>query len=79
MEGFDVAGSASFMYGCLMDTFDGNEFTLRIRLGNAEMQSPSDVANALRRSAEMLEEYGTDAPQSLLDVNGNRVGAWTVV
>lgn len=62
-----------------MDILDGDEFTLRIRLGNSEMQTGSDVASALRRAADMLEEYGADAPQSLLDVNGNRVGGWSVL
>lgn len=62
----------------LMDIFDGDQFTARIRLGNSEMQTPEDVARALREVADCLEGSGLSS-HGILDVNGNRVGEWSVI
>jgi sulfur carrier protein ThiS len=51
-------------------------FQLQIKLGNEAMQTASDVADALRRVAERLDERGFDAPSIVRDANGNLVGAW---
>jgi hypothetical protein len=52
-------------------------FQLQIKLGNEAMQTASDVADALRRVAERLDERGFDAPTGIVrDINGNLVGAW---
>jgi hypothetical protein len=58
-------------------------FVLKIQLGNEEMQSGIDVANALRSTAaENLNrisgklaagEYGY-----VIDANGNNVGSWEI-
>lgn len=53
-----------------------DEFTLTLRLGNDAMQTPEDIATALRRLAGLLDEYGFDCGQSILDQNGNKVGEW---
>ena len=62
-------------------------FTLRIKLGNAAMQTPEDVAEALRKTAEYVEGVGSyegddeevrwhlDAG-NIRDLNGNTVGSW---
>jgi len=53
-------------------------FTLKIRLGNAAMQTPEDVATALQELAPKMEmcdatgDYGR-----IMDHNGNHVGDWT--
>jgi hypothetical protein len=52
-------------------------FTLEIELGNAAMQTGEDVAHALRVAAAALEEVGCSR-SSIWDVNGNRVGVWTL-
>ena len=62
-------------------------FDLKIKLGNAAMQTPEDVAGALREVAEWLDgvgSYEADDEQILWhldagrirDVNGNTVGDW---
>lgn len=57
--------------------------TVSIQLGNAAMDTPLEVADALRRAAHVLEATDADAiapaaPESVLsalyDDNGNRVG-----
>ena len=60
-----------------------NTFTLNLRLGNDAMQTPEDIAEALRRAAGWLEDYGHDnvengGSQTLIDQNGNHVGSWVV-
>ena len=60
-----------------------DNFTLNLRLGNDAMQTPEDIAEALRRAAGWLEDYGHDdiengGSQTLIDQNGNRVGSWVV-
>ncbi len=50
-------------------------FEAKIETGNEAMQSPYDVAQALRRIATKLDrdlQAGT-----VLDENGNTVGSWT--
>lgn len=51
-------------------------FALELELGNAAMREPWDVAQALRRVADAVEN-GAGAGR-VGDVNGNTVGTWTV-
>lgn len=53
-------------------------FTLRIDLGNDAMQTPTDVANALRVLADRLDGgvWGDGTSESIRDENGNTVGDW---
>lgn len=59
-------------------------FTLTIKLGNAEMQTGDDVAEALRSVAESLDGWDTSleeswaSPRVIRDLNGNQVGTWAV-
>lgn len=56
-------------------------FTLKIRLGNVAMQTPRDVADALRRHADRLEvadSWGGDDDGPIMDTLGNKVGSWAV-
>jgi hypothetical protein len=59
-------------------------FELKIELGNDAMQTGADVARALRKLAEHMEdtdlETPIDRPDSghVRDTNGNRVGIWCV-
>lgn len=59
-----------------------NEFTLTIRLGNDAMQSGNDIAEALVRAANYINDYHQEIEAgdalSLKDQNGNRVGEWKV-
>lgn len=51
--------------------------TLRINLGNAAMQHPEDVADAIREAAGKLDGRDTleDGLRIIIrDLNGNRVG-----
>lgn len=62
------------------------EFTLSIRLGNAAMQTPADIALALRETADKIADpmlrdtYAEATPYAgrIRDVNGNTVGEWEV-
>ncbi len=51
-------------------------FELFILLGNAEMESPEDVAIALRSLAARFDEQGWAARTYIWDANGNTVGKW---
>lgn len=59
-------------------------FKLKIKLGNAAMQYQQDVAGALYRLAERLENYeimiskdkNVRTGGTIFDLNGNRVGEW---
>lgn len=65
-------------------------FTLTVELGNAAMQTPGDVLEAV---TESLNWYGADGHGTLTpwdeqpgeraglvhDANGNRVGGWAVI
>lgn len=52
-----------------------DEFKLRIRLGNAAMMNGADVADALRRVADVVQDSGDDSA-GIRDLNGNTVGSW---
>lgn len=60
------------------------KFTLEITLGNAAMEGPRDVAEALNKVAEKLSgnAYGTPlhppTEGTIRDLNGNTVGKWAV-
>lgn len=59
------------------------EFILKIKLGNEAMETPSDVAQALRETADKVERLFGRFPScgcdgSLRDVNGNTVGEFKV-
>jgi hypothetical protein len=62
---------------------DGTEvFELTIRLGNAEMQTGGDVADALRKLADRIDTRRGGVFQEVgvvRDVNGNTCGNWSVV
>ena len=49
-------------------------FQLTIKLGNAAMLTPEDIAGALRDAADAVEHGRTDG--FVYDTNGNRVGSW---
>lgn len=56
-------------------------FTTTIHLGNEAMQTPLDVARALRRIADKLdadevEKWYLGTFQTIHDDNGNDVGRW---
>ena len=52
------------------------KFTLQIELGNEAMQTPEDIADALRKAASKLEAgYGTG---NIMDLNGNSVGSYAI-
>lgn len=57
------------------------EFTMRINLGNVAMQTPRDVAGALRAAADVLENGPTPSQvrQIIRDENGNTVGDYIYV
>lgn len=60
------------------------EFKLTITLGNAEMQSGDNVADALRETARKLANrfdgmtLPADVDGKIIDANGNIVGNWEV-
>ena len=58
-------------------------FHLQIVLGNEAMQTPEDVAKALRDIADKLENSNTFQDRTggslIHDLNGNRVGGYGVV
>lgn len=53
----------------------GEEFVLRIELGNEAMNTAADVADALVRAAAMVGETGS-WEGSIADGNGNTVGRY---
>lgn len=56
-------------------------FELKLRLGNALMQEPNDVATALRSLADKLDdtyELKPNVTGLVWDANGNSVGTWKV-
>lgn len=60
---------------------DASRFTLTIKLGNAAMMTPADIAAALREVADDLADgleraHQTASPHVIRDVNGNPVGEW---
>lgn len=52
-----------------------DKFTLEIRLGSDAMQSGPDVAAALRKVADRIEN-GLEARGKIVDLNGNTVGEY---
>lgn len=57
------------------------QFILKIELGNEAMQTPQDIAQALREAAGGLDGLvpeATRASGSIRDLNGNRVGKWEI-
>lgn len=52
-------------------------FSLAIEIGNSAMESPDDVARALRRLADELETSSAAGNGRIRDDNGNAVGRWT--
>lgn len=60
-------------------------FFLKIEMGNAAMQTPSDIVHALRETARRIRD--SHAPQAELineglrirDINGNTVGTARIV
>lgn len=57
-------------------------FTLTIELGNAAMMTGEHVAAALKSVAEWIDDdtpfTGAEDGESIRDINGNRVGGWSV-
>ncbi len=58
-------------------------FKLEIEMGNDAMQTPMDIAEALRAVAQSLENYHRPwGAETLIDrisdTNGNKVGVWTL-
>lgn len=52
-----------------------SSYIINIRIGNDAMQTGGDVAGALRKLADRIEEESPDLePHSLFDGKGNRVG-----
>ena len=63
------------------------KFLMRISLGNDAMQDGRDIARALRKAADEIEDEGpfeeplvvdTVLVKGIWDDNGNNVGMWTV-
>jgi hypothetical protein len=57
------------------------KFVLEIELGNDAMQTGSDIASAIRRVADHVEEMGTAVvafKETIRDLNGNSVGYFKV-
>lgn len=52
----------------------GMNFTIQIESGNTAMQTPEDVAEALRKAADKITQGGEDG--TIRDANGNTVGFW---
>lgn len=63
---------------CPFESFHAHEepagFELHVEVGNAAMQDPEDIANALVRVAEKLMTAHKSG--AVMDDNGNTVGRW---
>lgn len=60
------------------------QFRINIKLGNSEMQTPDDVADAVHNVVITLEDVSlwsslSDSSHTIWDVNGHRVGEWLLV
>lgn len=53
------------------------EFNLTIRLGNEAMWDHENVAEALERTARAVRSL-THGDYGIFDLNGNKVGSWTM-
>lgn len=58
-------------------------FWIDIDLGNVAMRTPKDVARALYKLADKLEDMSADEAMSddwvFADDNGNSVGSWGII
>lgn len=54
-------------------------FKLKIRLGNAAMESPTDVRVALQTVIQKLQDAAGQQTGIIRDLNGNTVGQWTFI
>lgn len=54
--------------------------TVKIKTGNEAMRTASDVAEALRETANIVASRGLhrSAKHVIRDVNGNAIGEWKV-
>jgi hypothetical protein len=69
-----VTWSCRKRLGCeFEEEYPYDEFTLSLELGNDAMRSPDDIADALRRVAQMIENSQSGGG-SIMDNNGNTVG-----
>lgn len=62
-----------------MRTIEGlsTRFVATIEIGNDAMQTDADVADALRRMANMIEHgFSNVETRAILDTNGNSVGRY---
>ena len=50
------------------------KITITIELGNDEMKTDRDVANALRALADRVRQNGLEKVTRVMDGNGNTVG-----
>ena len=55
-----------------MNIYD--ELTLSLEIGNAAMETPVQVARALRSVADRIEDDALSGV--IVDANGNTVGTW---
>jgi hypothetical protein len=53
------------------------KFLLKIQLGNAEMQTAADIAEALRDVLDNLDRLPDGG--TVRDANGNTVGEWGII
>jgi hypothetical protein len=56
---------------------------IEIELGNDAMQNPQHVADALRETADKIDQiykpkFSRDDTGKIYDLNGNHVGTWRV-
>lgn len=55
-------------------------FVIDIQMSNDAMQTSADIARSLRDVADFLDNFGeldaSDTSQIILDLNGNKIGAW---
>jgi hypothetical protein len=57
------------------------EFTLTIELGNEAMRTYADIAGSVKRIFEDFarrDELAQDDAGRIYDVNGNKVGSWSL-
>lgn len=59
-----------------------DKFTLTINLGNEAMQTPQDIAEALREVVRRLDLHSLQGTEPITgkirDLNGNTVGEWKI-
>lgn len=54
------------------------KFTFTIDTGHAPMRSTEEIARALRKTADLIEPWGTlrDSGRNVTGADGNRIGVW---